>query len=302
MKLTASLLLAALLVAPGSESKSGLTVKVSNCLIIAIDDIAVPAQDAGVITAINVKENGQITVEKGTILAQIEDRDLQVKRRLAEFEVAAAKEQAESTVAQEVAEKTASVAKTEWDNALEVNLRSARTVSETEVRRLRLTYERYVLEAEKAQLDQRVARLSEQAKGAAIDAVDNDIRKRKLEAPVDGVVEKVFKRVGEWVTPGENVVRIVRMDRLRVEGTLPADDYLPEDVVGQPVTIEVSMTRGGKKIIEKVAGTLDYVSPLIEGGEYRIWVEVENSQTTSGQWLLRPGQYADMSINLKHHK
>ena len=89
MKLTASLLLAALLAAPGSESRSGLTVKVSNCLIIAIDDIAVPAQDAGVITAINVKENGQFTVEKGTTLAQIEDRDLQVKRRLAEFEVAA---------------------------------------------------------------------------------------------------------------------------------------------------------------------------------------------------------------------
>lgn len=303
MKLLAPLLLAVTLAIPGADPKStGSVLRISQCLIIAIDDVSVPAQDAGVITSIAVKESGQTVIEKGTSLAQIEDRDLQVKRRLAEFEAAAAKEQAESTVAQEVAEKTAAVAETEWENANDVNKRSPKTYSETEVRRLKLTFERYELEAEKAKLDQRVARLTEQAKLAGMEAVDNDIRKRKLESPVAGVVEKVFKRVGEWVTPGEPVVRVVRMDRLRVEGMLPADAYSPEDVEGRPVSIEVTVTRDGKKVIEKVTGVLDYVSPLIEGGDYRVWVDVDNPQTTNGHWLLRPGQYADMIITLQNSR
>lgn len=300
MNLT-SLCIAVTLALPGADPKTT-SVKVSDCLIIAIDDIAVPAQDAGMLTQINVKENGQSWVKKGTPLAQIEDRDLQVKRRLAEIEASAAKEQADSIVAQEIAEKTAAVAKTEWDNALEINIKSPRTYSDTEVRRLKLTYERYVLDSEKAQLEQRVAKLTEQAKRAAIEAVENDIRKRKVESPVDGVVEKVFKRVGEWVTPGEHVVRIVRMDRLRVEGFLPADTYSPEDVVDQPVTIEVSWSRGGKKVTHKVQGKLDYVSPLIEGGDYRIWVEFENPESEPGHWLLRPGQTAELTVVLNNFK
>lgn len=298
MQVTA-MLLALSMAVPAADPKAPASVKVSNCLILAIDDVAVPAQDAGMITAINVKEHGQLLVQKGTLLAQIEDRDLQVKHKLAEIELSAAKEQAESTVAQDVADKTAAVAKTEWENAVEINAKSPRTVSDTEVRRLKLTYERYVLEAEKAMLEQRVARLTEQAKQSAIEVVDSDIRKRKIEAPVDGVVEKVFKRVGEWVTPGEHVVRVVRMDRLRVEGMLPAEEYSPEDVAQQPVKIEITTTRGGEKIKKEVKGKLDYVSPVIEGGEYRIWVEVENPKTEGGYWLLRPGQYADMTIELK---
>ena len=145
----------------------------------------------------------------------------------------------------------------------------------------------------------RSARLTEQAKQSAIEVVDSDIRKRKIQAPVDGVVEKVFKRVGEWVTPGEHVIRVVRMDRLRIEGMLPAEEYSPEDVAQQPVKIEVTITRGGEKIKKEVKGKLDYVSPVIEGGEYRIWVEVDNPKTDGGYWLLRPGQYAEMTIELK---
>ena len=171
MQVTA-MLLALSMAAPAADTKAPASVKVSNCLILAIDDVAVPAQDAGMITAINVKEHGQLPVEKGTLLAQIEDRDLQVKRKLAEIELSAAKEQAESSVSLDVAEKTAAVAKTEWENAVEINAKSPRTVSDTEVRRLKLTYERYVLEAEKAMLEQRVARLTEQAKQSAIEVVE----------------------------------------------------------------------------------------------------------------------------------
>ena len=292
--------IAVTLIAPGSDPKSGTHVTLSNCLIMAIDDFEIPTHDAGLLIAVNVTEDGQTKVKKGTPLAQIDDRDLQVKRRLAEIEASAAKEQAENTVAEAVAEKTAAVARTEWENATEINAKSPRTVSDTEVRRLHLTFERYELEAEKARLDQRIAGLTEQAKRTAIEAVENDIRKRRVEAPIDGVIEKVYKRAGEWVTPGEQVARIVRMDRLRVQGLLPADHYSPEDVVNQPVVIEVSMIRGGKRVVEKVTGKLDNVSAVIEASHYRFWVEVDNPETESGGWLLRPGQYAEVTITLKH--
>ena len=167
------------------------------------------------------------------------------------------------------------------------------------MQRKKLTYERYQLEAEKARVDRRVAAFTHEAKLQAVEAADNDIRKRRIEAPWDGVVEKILKREREWVTPGEPVIRFVRMDHLRVEGFLRSDQLSPEEVDGQPVSVEIQVTRGGKTTSVVVQGKVDFVSPVIEGRDYRIWAEVENSKLPNGQWLLRPGQEGDMTITLK---
>jgi hypothetical protein len=45
-------------------------------------------------------------------------------------------------------------------------------------------------------------------------------------------------------------------------------------------------------------GKIIYISPLVQaGGEYRVWAEVSNRQE-NGQWLLRPGLNAEMTIQL----
>ncbi|HEY1068118.1 MAG TPA: HlyD family efflux transporter periplasmic adaptor subunit, partial [Pirellulales bacterium] len=96
---------------------------------------------------------------------------------------------------------------------------------------------------------------------------------------------------GEWVNPGDPVVRILRIDRLRVEALLNARDFGPE-IAGSLVTLDVTMP-GGKR--EQFPGKLVFVHPEIEPvtGNFRVWAEVENRQL-----MLRPGLIANMTIHL----
>ena len=43
---------------------------------------------------------------------------------------------------------------------------------------------------------------------------------------------------------------------------------------------------------------ITFVNPLVQaGGEYRVWAEVVNRQE-NGEWLLRPGLEAEMTIDV----
>ena len=122
------------------------------------------------------------------------------------------------------------------------------------------------------------------------------LAKLQVDAPIDGIVVELFKHAGEWVEPGQPVLRMVRMDRLRVEGFLRADKLAPNEVLGKPVTIRVRLVRD--KTVE-LKSRISFVSPLVEGsGEYRVWADISN-QIANGHWLIRPGLLAEMTIDLR---
>jgi len=97
------------------------------------------------------------------------------------------------------------------------------------------------------------------------------------------------------VQPGETIVKIVRLDRLRVEGLVRADQYLPQQMAGAPVTVSVELP-GGK--VETVDGTIEFVSPVVEASsEYRVWTEIENRKVGK-HWVFSPGSSAKMQVTL----
>ena len=135
-----------------------------------------------------------------------------------------------------------------------------------------------------------------EGKGGEVEAAEASIERRKIKAPLDGIVTNVYRHVGEWVAPGDPVVKIVRVNRLRIEGFLNAADYDPPEIEGRAVTVEVELAHGRKV---KFPGKVVFVSPLVmAGGEYRVFAEVNNRQE-NGQWVLRPGLFATMNIHLK---
>ena len=90
-------------------------------------------------------------------------------------------------------------------------------------------------------------------------------------------------------------MRIVRLDRLRVEGFLNAKDFSPSEVGNRPVRVSIRLARGKT---ESFQGKITFVNPLVQaGGEYRVWAEVVNRMEGS-QWLLRPCLEADMTIDV----
>jgi hypothetical protein len=92
------------------------------------------------------------------------------------------------------------------------------------------------------------------------------------------------------------VVQIVRVDRLRVEGFVSADQYSPAEIDERPVLVEAVLAHGEKVQFQ---GKIVFVSPIDQpGGEYLVWAEVDNRQA-GGHWLLRPGTTATMTIETK---
>ena len=161
---------------------------------------------------------------------------------------------------------------------------------------MRLQLSRSTLGIEQAQLDQKDLLHTERANKAKLRAAEEEIDRRNIEAPFDGVIVEILARKGEWVNPGEPVMRVVRMDRLRVERFLNANEHDPGRISGRPVTVEVELA-GRRKV--QLSGQIVFGSPLIRAGNiYRVRAEVENRKR-DGQWLLRPGMAATMTIDLR---
>ena len=72
---------------------------------------------------------------------------------------------------------------------------------------------------------------------------------------------------------GEPLLRLVRMDRLRVAGHVNAAHYGPHEVAGRAVSIRARLERGRD---ERFTGKITFVHPEQNGGDYLVWAEVDN--------------------------
>lgn len=303
MNLSTALVMSALaLTAPGDAKgvkSTSDTIQVQHCLVSMIDHVRLSPSDAGPLVLLNVDQGAIIA--KGDVLGQLDDQDSQIKREAAESELHVAEEQANSDVNVRAAQKMADVAKAEWEQAIEINRKSPGAVSETEVRRLKLTYERGVLQKEVAELELSVAKITVAAKLAAVKAADNEIRRRKIVAPLDAVVDHVMADVGEWLQPGQPVIELVRIDKLRVEAFLNASDVTPSEIVGRPVVIEIAVKKPGSNeiIVERFDSKVSFVSSqIVADGSYRISTDFDNRKVGDNDWAVRPGMIANMAIKV----
>jgi macrolide-specific efflux system membrane fusion protein len=261
-------------------------VEVPSVLIKLIEQVEVPARQAGVLESVSVHE-GQM-VAAGAALAQIDDADARFAKRKAELELAGARKLAESDVKVRYARKSAEVAESELRRALESEKRLAESVSASELDQLRLVAEKTALEIEQAELEMQLARTSRELKENDVATAEHAIRQRKITAPLAGFVAEINRRQGEWVQPGQTILRILRVDRLRAEGLVDAR-YLRGDAGSRPVRLRV---RIGDEPVE-YAGQLVFISPEIDpvSGQVRVWAEIENRDLQ-----LRPGLQGSMVI------
>jgi multidrug efflux pump subunit AcrA (membrane-fusion protein) len=265
----------------------------THCVVTLMDEVQVPARDAGVLISLDVREGMQ--VKSGAMIARLDDADMRAKHKIAEFEYKIALEQAQNDVRVRAAQADAEITETEYllgDAALPSSQADA---AQARVRRLLLAPRRAALKTDVAKLDFRMAQLTSQVRAAEVEAVEQQLRRRQIESPLDGVVVRVYRNVGEWVGPGDAIAHVVRMDRLRVEGFVRAAEFSPEEIVGRPVTVTVQVTRGRTY---PVTSRIAFASPIVEtNGQYRVFAEIDNV-STQGTWLVRPGLSAEMLLEL----
>ncbi|MHB8866083.1 MAG: efflux RND transporter periplasmic adaptor subunit [Pirellulaceae bacterium] len=291
--LLAATLLAALQDAPPATTPDATAVKLGNFVVTLIEDVRVPAREPGVLVALEAKK-GQV-VQQGDVLGHVDDSDAQARKLIADNELKSAEEEAASDATLKAAEATIGVALAEYEGSRKIRARAEQAVSEFELRRLQLTHERSVYQAATAQVEYAVAQLTRGAKAAQLQAVNNEIERRVITAPLTGVVVDKYHNVGEWAQAGEPLFRIVHMDRLRVEGMVKADKFMPEQIEGRPVKIFVTTPDGQ----EEFQGTIDFVNQVVDpSGEFLIHADFDNPRKPNGQWRVRPGLDAEILILL----
>lgn len=278
------------LTGPGDSSSHEL----NNCLVSLILDKKVPAQESGVIVSLKVREGSQ--VENQALVGQIRDSKAQMAKRVATAQHRVADEKWKNDINVRFADKSAKVAWKEYDLTNDANKKYPGVRPLTELLKMLLAAERADLQIEQADHERTVAKYEAEAKQAEVDASDDDIQRRQILSPLKGEVVELLLKEGEWANPGDPVLRIVQMDKLRIEGFVRVSEFAPSEIIDRPVRVEVRLERNR---VESFRGKIVWVDPLVAaGGEYRVWAEVDN-RMESGHWLMRPGLTANMIIEVQ---
>ncbi|QDU28467.1 Cobalt-zinc-cadmium resistance protein CzcB [Anatilimnocola aggregata] len=263
------------------------TIEISSAVIKVVEDVAVSSSEAGLVAKLSVRE-GQM-VKEGEPLAQLLDsaERLALERARLEAEIAARKATNEINV--RYAKKSTEVARAELARSEETNLKYPKTVSDSELDRQRLVRERGDLEVKQAEHELEIATITQAIRDNERHTAQEMLDRRTIRAPLQGMVVELHRRPGEWVQPGETVARVLRLDRLRVEGFMAAK-HAQINLVGSKATVRVAGADGKAR---DFPGEVVFVSPEIDpiNSQVRIWAEVNNKEL-----LLRPGMTASLLV------
>ncbi len=282
-----------------------------------LQEIAVRQAELNVqIAALKADNNLPVATAKAMIReAEQEKARLEVAARISQ-------KQAASDVAVRLAEKSKEIAKYELDRAQKAKESFKGSISNSELNRLTVLFDQRTLEIEKAEEDRAISLLKPEADLAAVqqqaEAITRtqslsaekeheqqvaqanlevakselaqarlQLERRSLNAPFAATVVAVNRQPGEWVEPGSVVLRLIQLERLRVEGFVSADQATVI-VPGQPVRILFSGNVG-----QPVSGEITFVSPEVEpvNQQVRIWAEFDNPEKR-----IRPGLVATMEV------
>lgn len=271
-----------------SASESGLLVP--SVLVKLVEQVSVPARESGVLATVAVEE-GHL-VDEDELLARIDDAEAQLEKRQAEIELEIARKTAGNDIKVRFAKRSADVARNEYDRGLKARREfGTGAVTDSQLERDRLTWERAVLDIEQSEHEFAIESLTAKLKENALAVAVRNLERRQILSPIAGVVVEVNRRRGEWVEPGEQVFRVLRVDRLRAEGELLASDIRGE-LVGRRAVLRVSLP--GRPDAE-FEGKVTFVSPETDpiNNKIRFWAEIENPDR-----LLRPGLQGSLTIDV----
>lgn len=268
----------------------GEEITVNPVLIKVIEEVAVPAIQEGPILNIQVKE-GQV-VQVGQPLMQLDDQLARLKQQQADLEQKIAAKKAGNRSSVLLAETETRVTNSSLQRAMESRKRFPDTPSQAEVDEIELRVAQAKQHLEQATQEFQLAEIAKELSVKNLELVTFELERHQIKSPIQGAVIEIIAKKGEWVRPGEPLVRVMRVDRLKVEGFLKRDS-VSTLLLDRSVSIVVE---GGEGEKERHIGKIVFISPVVEPNDrtQRIVAEVDNSKG-----LLGPGLRAKMIIHAR---
>ena len=228
-------------------------------------------------------------VSAGDCLLKLQS-DLQAAEvRAAQRELAIAREEADNDVDLQFAKVSGAVNEKVYERSRQSARQFAKSVSTTELERLRLELKRSQLSAEQAVRTKRIGELTVELKQEQLNAAEIRLGSRDTCSPVAGIVAQKFHQPGQWVQAGEPVARIVSLDRLRIVCRCEMKRATPAQIS------DVAMFTVAGSELQRAAEVVfvsSEIDPLNE--DFEIWAEIENAE---GE--LSPGVEGALEIELK---
>ena len=269
------------------DATGGDEIIAESALLRVVEQVSTPARAAGVLGAIHVKEGDIVAV--GDLLAEVDSAEAKLRHHLTKIEYEVAMHQVDNLVAIHSAEKAIKFARQEYlrmKHAAET-LPGSMSVSEVEESEFQVAQAELDLKQAKHELQSHI--LNKQLKEAEQQVALHKINLHKISAPIPGLIVEVLKQRGEWVEPGEDVLRIMRIDRLRAEGLVNLEDVASKLKDAQAeVVVKIA---GGPEV--RANGRVVFINPEVNpvNGRVRVRVEFDNR----GARLL-PGMRANLAI------
>ncbi|MBO7707378.1 MAG: HlyD family efflux transporter periplasmic adaptor subunit, partial [Thermoguttaceae bacterium] len=183
----------------------------------------------------------------------------------------------------------------EYKRAVNANKRVPNSVSEDEVWQKRFEWYRGMKSEDKAKYDLEIAALAVDVKEAAIAIADADLEERLIRAPLSGQVDDIFKNKGEWLREGDNVLHVLRLDKINITANFDSEQVSPAMIQGKAVTVYA--TKAGVAEPQKMEGVITYARPVLMMNRFVAYAAVNNVKV-GDSWVLIPG----MRVNLIVHK
>lgn len=137
-----------------------------------------------------------------------------------------------------------------------------------------------------AKTDHESATLELQILQNAVETAQLALERRQIRAPFAGTIVETNRQLGEWVEPGEKLLRLINLKTLHVEGFLTAEQAA---TVHSGQRAEVQINDSDKP----APAVIVFVSPQIDSENFvRVRAEIMNEH---GRY--RPGSPADMWID-----
>jgi membrane fusion protein, multidrug efflux system len=238
--------------------------------IVVENQIDVDAQREGIVSSLLV-DTGTY-VQKGQLLAQLDDRQLAADR-----DAAAAKMRSiEADVKNWEAEQK--VAETDL-------LRSEEMMKANLITQQQLEHDRYKLVASKYEFQREHENLAQQQ--ATVRSLGLELEKTRITAPFGGIVARRYIKQGERVTAGERMFWVSATSPLRVKFTLP-ERFLGVVKKGDRLPFGPSA-----KLDQAQSATVVQVSPIVDPGSGTIEVLAELPKS---QAAMQPGMTAFVRV------
>ena len=256
-----------------------------------IEDILLPAREAGEIKSMNFKEGD--FVPAGQTIAQINDENYQMLLEQADMRLQIAMDTASDSTATIAAKKKYQVAAIEAKKTARLAENGSKSASE----KMMATYSKEIagLEVQKAEQDRRKALAEAKLAQAEKRQVLNTIARHTLRSDFDAYVVEIKKHKQEYVQVGEEVMRLARMDRVWVQSVVNTKELNAHELMNKKVTVTIDLARGETAEFE---GIVKFVGLERQGPELlMVKAEVTNRPINS-HWILHPEAEVSMKIHL----